>query len=132
MKIQVCRQCGNRNTVVSKALKNCNYCGSSDLEDISFNEAVDLLAKSSGLDYRIVNNTILVAGANKLKQGFGKKVTRVFKMRNSDPAEVKKSINLLIADKSIRVDKRTSSLIVYTSYGRFQIIDETCKTCENK
>ena len=102
------------------------------LEDISFNEAVDLLAKSSGLDYRIVNNTILVAGTNKLKQGFGKKVTRVFKMRNSDPAEVKKSINLLIDDKSIRVDKRTSSLIVTTYQSKLPQVETTIKELDQE
>lgn len=35
MKIQVCRNCGNRNTVVSRALTSCNYCGSEDLEPIT-------------------------------------------------------------------------------------------------
>ena len=66
MKIQVCRQCGNRNTVVSKALKNCNYCGSSDLEDISFtesDEAVAQKASSSSLKWVILFFiTILIVG----------------------------------------------------------------------
>lgn len=35
MKIQVCRHCGNRNTVISGALSACNYCGSDDLAPIS-------------------------------------------------------------------------------------------------
>ena len=35
MKIQVCRKCGNRNTVISGPLSACNYCGSDDLEPIS-------------------------------------------------------------------------------------------------
>ena len=35
MQIQVCRKCGNRNTVISGALTACNYCGSTDLEPIT-------------------------------------------------------------------------------------------------
>lgn len=35
MQVQVCRQCGNRNTVINKPVKKCNYCGSSDLEAVS-------------------------------------------------------------------------------------------------
>jgi type IV pilus assembly protein PilQ len=85
------------------------------LQQISFREAVDLLAKSSGLDYRIVNNTILVASSGKLDQGFGQKVTKVFKLKNSNPKELKGSLNLLVDDASIRVDNRTDSLAV-TAY----------------
>lgn len=102
------------------------------LENISFREAVDLLAKSSGLDYRIVNNTILVAAPGKLEEGFGKKVTRVFKMKNSDPSEVKKSINLLVNDKAIRVDKRTKSLIVTTYQSKLPEIESTIKQLDQE
>lgn len=60
----------NMNIVTDNSVKGTTTV---HLEDISFQEAVDLLAKSSGLDYQIVDNTILVAGANKLEEGFGKK-----------------------------------------------------------
>ncbi len=35
MQVQICRKCGNRNTVVSGPLKSCNYCGSTDLEPVT-------------------------------------------------------------------------------------------------
>ncbi|MGM0502434.1 MAG: LysM peptidoglycan-binding domain-containing protein [Bacillota bacterium] len=97
------------------------------LEDISFREAVDLLAKSSGLDYRIVNNTVLVASSEKLSEGFGKKSTKVYKLKNADPGEVKESINLLVEDDSIRVDKRTNSLIITAYQSKFAEIEDTIK-----
>ena len=102
------------------------------LENISFREAVDLLAKSSGLDYRIVNNTILVASHDKLQKGFGKKVTRVFKLKNSEPKDLKQSINLLIDDASIRVDKRTSSLIITTYQSKLPEVESTIKQLDEE
>ncbi|MGM0370686.1 MAG: secretin and TonB N-terminal domain-containing protein, partial [Bacillota bacterium] len=74
----------NMNVVVDSSVSGTTTV---HLQEISFREAVDLLAKSSGLDYRIVNNTILVASSGKLDQGFGEKVTKVFKLKNSDPTE---------------------------------------------
>jgi len=86
-----------------------------NLQDITFLEAVELLAKTNGLSYRIVGNTVLVAPPSRLKAGFSEKVTRVFKLKNSEPAEVKESLNLLVKDSAIRVDDRTKSLVV-TAY----------------
>lgn len=86
-----------------------------NLQDITFLEAVELLAKTNGLSYRIVGNTVLVASPSQIKAGFSEKVTKVFKLMNSEPAEVKKSLNLLVGGNSIRVDDRTNSLII-TAY----------------
>ena len=102
----------NMNVVTDSSVKGTTTV---HLQNISFREAVDLLAKSSGLDYRIVNNTILVAEHGKLEQGFGQKITKIFKLKNSKPTEVKKSVNYLLESKeALRVDKRTNSLIVTT------------------
>ena len=102
------------------------------LENISFREAVDLLAKSSGLDYRIINNTILVASHEKLETGFGKKITRVFSLKNSDPAEIKESINLLVDAESIRVDKRTNSVIVTFYQSKLPELESTIKQLDKE
>ena len=119
----------NMNIVTDSSVKGTTTV---HLENTSFREAVDLLAKSSGLEYRIVNNTILVAAPGKLQQGFGKKVTRVFKLKNSDPSEVKKSINLLVNDKALRVDKRTSSLIVTAYQSKLPEIERTIKQLDQE
>ena len=34
MKIQVCRNCGHKNTVVSRPFTSCNYCGSTELDPV--------------------------------------------------------------------------------------------------
>lgn len=46
MKVQICRQCGNRNTVVTRPLSECNYCGSTDLEPVSVVESPGGVATS--------------------------------------------------------------------------------------
>ena len=38
MKIQVCRNCGHKNTVVSGPFTSCNYCGSTELDPITDTE----------------------------------------------------------------------------------------------
>lgn len=38
MKIQVCRDCGHKNTVVSGPFTSCNYCGSTELDPITDTE----------------------------------------------------------------------------------------------
>ncbi|MEA1988165.1 MAG: DUF1566 domain-containing protein [Pseudomonadota bacterium] len=35
MKIQVCRNCGHKNTVVSRPFTSCNYCGSTELDPVT-------------------------------------------------------------------------------------------------
>ena len=53
-------------------------------------------------------------------------------MKNSNSAEVKKSINLLVDDKSIRVDKRTNSLIVTTYQSDLPQIESTIKQLDQE
>ncbi|WP_156801229.1 LysM peptidoglycan-binding domain-containing protein [Halobacteroides halobius] len=85
------------------------------LEKISFLEAVELLAKTNGLAYKVINNTVVVATPNKLKQGFGSRATYVFKLENATPTEIKEVLDSMIKDSLIKVDQRTSSLVV-TAY----------------
>lgn len=50
MKIQVCRQCGNKNTVLKHTLKKCNYCGSDNLEPIVETDS-SAIAQQSGMGF---------------------------------------------------------------------------------
>jgi len=101
-----------------------------NLQDITFLEAVELLAKTNGLSYRIVGNTVLVAPPSRLKAGFSEKVTRVFKLMNSEPAEVKESLNLLVKDSAIRVDDRTNSLVITAYKSQIPQIEEVIDTLD--
>ncbi|GAB6137110.1 LysM peptidoglycan-binding domain-containing protein [Halanaerobaculum tunisiense] len=97
------------------------------LEEITFLAAVELLAKTNGLDYKVVNNTVLVAAPEKLRQGFGEKITDVFKLQNSEPQEVKKSLDSLIKEGLIKVDDRTKSLVVTAYQSQIPMIKRVIK-----
>ncbi|SJZ86045.1 LysM peptidoglycan-binding domain-containing protein [Selenihalanaerobacter shriftii] len=94
-----------------------------NLNNITFLESVELLAKTNGLSYRIVGNTVLVAPPQRLEASFAEKVTRVYKLKNSKPKEIKSSLNLLVNENSIRIDERTQSLVVTTYKGRIPEIE---------
>ncbi|WP_018247711.1 LysM peptidoglycan-binding domain-containing protein [Orenia marismortui] len=83
-----------------------------DLKNIPALEAIELLAKTNGLDYRIVGNTVLIGSPEKLKNSFDKRETRVFKLENAIPKDIQKSLELLVGKDSIEIDTRTNSLIV--------------------
>lgn len=102
------------------------------LRDISALEAFKLIIKSHGLDYKIIGNTIIIGTEEKLRNGFGKEVTKVFKMKNSKPAEIKKSLNLLVDAESIRVDKRTKSLVITTYQSKLPVLRNTIKELDRE
>lgn len=65
MQIQVCRQCGNRNTVINKTVTNCNYCGSSDLEPMSetaysTNDNAEALEKNKPFSIKLLISLIIL------------------------------------------------------------------------
>lgn len=94
-----------------------------NLKDISFLEAVELLTKTNGLSYYISGNTVVISSNKNLESNFGKEVTKVFKLKNADPKEIKKSLSLLINDSSLRVDKRTNSLVITTYQNKLSKIE---------
>ncbi len=87
------------------------------LSDIPFEDAIKLLAKTNGLDYRIVGDTVLIGQPESLQVNFEQQVTRVFNLKNSEPEEVQESLNNLVDEKAIKVDKRTKSIVV-TAYQK--------------
>jgi len=86
-----------------------------NLKDISFMKSIELLTMTNGLGYRVVGNTILIGNPESLRESFDKKVSKVFKLENADPKEVKKSLTMFLKEESVRIDDRTKSVIV-TAY----------------
>jgi type IV pilus assembly protein PilQ len=95
------------------------------LDNVSFLEAMDILTKTNGLSYRIIHNTIFVAPTEKIKKNYEAKLTRVFKLKNSDPEKIKENLDHLIDDGAIKINQRTNSLIITTYESNFDQIEET-------
>ncbi|MDX1351708.1 MAG: DUF1566 domain-containing protein [Thiomicrorhabdus sp.] len=62
MKVQVCRNCGNRNTVISRALTSCNYCGSEDLEPVTDTSDGKVVNTSSSVKWLVLLMLLLLVG----------------------------------------------------------------------
>ncbi|PRX26678.1 type IV pilus assembly protein PilQ [Orenia metallireducens] len=95
------------------------------LDNVSFLEAMDILTKTNGLSYKIIHNTIFVAPTEKIKKNYEAKLTRVFKLKNSDPEKIKENLDHLIDDGAIKINQRTNSLIITTYESNFDQIEET-------
>ena len=97
------------------------------LSDISFEKAVKLLARTNGLDYLIIENTMIIATAERLDENFRvhdvddvkeefedelEEITKLFRIENAEPEDVQQSLEILIDGLTISTDSRTRSLLV--------------------
>lgn len=100
------------------------------LTNITFFEAVELLARTNNLDYKIVNNTVLIAEPGNLRKGFQEKETKVFKLQNAEPKAIKESITSIVDEKSIKVDERAESLIITAYEGQLEKVRTVIKSLD--
>ena len=84
------------------------------LKNVSVVKAFKLLVKSRGLDYKIIENTISIGTREKLEEGFGQQVTRVYKLDNADPEKVKSNLSLLVEQDKIQINQRSNQLMIKT------------------
>ncbi|MCK8825290.1 type II secretion system protein GspD [Fuchsiella alkaliacetigena] len=94
------------------------------LRKLKFFKALDLLTKANALDYKVLDNSVIVSTPERLKELYSDQETAVFELNNSEPAELKESLSLIIDEGAIRVDGRTKSLII-TAYEEDLIIAES-------
>lgn len=80
-----------------------------ELKNIPFETALDLVTKTKGLTYQIVNNVIVVSSPEKMSKGFG--TVQVIKLKYAKAEDLKKSLVLIIPDNRIKVDSATNSLV---------------------
>lgn len=85
--------------------------GSFNFKDIDVMEALDLVASFSGADYRISNNTLLVASKEKLAQ-FEKSQIHFIHTRYVDPEELVPVLSLVVPAENIYVRSDSNLLII--------------------
>ncbi|MEW5865930.1 MAG: secretin N-terminal domain-containing protein [Bacillota bacterium] len=74
-------------------------------------DAVELVTRATGLAYRYVGNTLVVAAPARFKEGFDKVETRVFKLHYASPRDIKEALALVLPPDKLQVDERTNSVI---------------------
>lgn len=81
------------------------------LKAVPVTEAVELVTLATGLAYRYVGNTLVVAAPARFKDGFDKVETRVFKLNYSSPDDIKQALSLVIPADRLQIEARTNSII---------------------
>lgn len=94
------------------------------LQNMSVFKAFKLLVKSHGLDYKIIENTIIIGTEERLRKGFGRQVTRVYKLENASVEEVKTNLSLLVKEEEIQINQRSNQLMIKTYQSKFPEIEK--------
>ncbi|MGE5584262.1 MAG: secretin N-terminal domain-containing protein [Bacillota bacterium] len=97
------------------------------LKAVPVADAVELVTRATGLAYRYLGNTLVVAAPNRFKEGFDRIATKVFKLHYSSPADMKQALSLVIPADRLQVDERTNSVI---ASGAQVELDEADKVVE--
>jgi type II secretory pathway component GspD/PulD (secretin) len=82
------------------------------LKEVPVIDAVELVTRATGLTYRHVGNTLVVALPDRFKSGFDHIETRVFKLDYASPEDMKDALRLVLPPDKIQLDSRTNSVIV--------------------
>jgi Flp pilus assembly secretin CpaC len=88
-----------------------------DLHDVPLKEALDLIVRTNGLDYREVGNVYVVGTATELAAEFGESgqvatQTVAFPIKYADPTTLGKQLATVIPATAYTVDARTDTLLV--------------------
>jgi type II secretory pathway component GspD/PulD (secretin) len=81
------------------------------LKAVPVTDAVELVTRATGLAYRYVGNSLVVAAPARFKEGFDKVETRVFKLDYSSPGDIKQALSLVIPADKLQVEERTNSVV---------------------
>ena len=60
-------------------------------------DAVELVTRATGLDYRYVGNTLVVGLPDRFRTGFDRVETRIFKLHYASPKDMKDALKLVIS-----------------------------------
>lgn len=75
-------------------------------------DAVELVARATGLAYRYVGNTLVVGMPDRFKSGFDHIETKVFKLDYASPEDMKDALKVIISPDKIQMDSRTNSVVL--------------------
>lgn len=81
-----------------------------NLKNMDFLQAVDMLTKPRGLDYRIKDNTIVIDSENNLRN-FDERETKVFQLKNDNLEEVRENLQSTIQEDHYS-DMNTSNISI--------------------
>ncbi len=97
---------GGKNIVIDESVRG--YI-SAELNDISLNEAMQIILTSEELETRVTNDTIFVASRPAMsKKGLSRRVIKTFKLNNANPVYVAQMLEASVFNKGYNVDEAAS------------------------
>ncbi|WP_408956417.1 type II secretion system protein GspD [Natroniella sp. ANB-PHB2] len=93
------------------------------LQELSLLEIIELITTTHDLEYRIVDGTVVIFPAGNLQARFDQQVTEVFQLKNSEPEQLKESLNSIIDDSKVVIDQRTNSLVITTYESNLEKVE---------
>lgn len=82
------------------------------LQDMSIDEAIEMVVRTSGYSYRTMGNTIVVATEATLRSRFDTVQTRLFPLKHADPAALLPVLRLLVPGIEAHADTIQQALVV--------------------
>lgn len=82
------------------------------LQDMSIDEAIEMVVRTSGYSYRTMGNTIVVATEATLRTRFDTVQTRLFPLKHADPAALLPVLRLLVPGIEAHADTIQQALVV--------------------
>ncbi|MFW5962277.1 MAG: secretin N-terminal domain-containing protein [bacterium] len=98
------------------------------LNELSFDQALSLITKVTGLEYFWDNNTVIVASPERIKELYGvDDVTESIRINYANPQELETIINQLVEEVSISVSEQNNNIIIK---GREDRVDKGIELIE--
>ncbi len=82
------------------------------LNEVPFNQALDMVVKANGFIYRWVGDVLLVASEERMVQALEEPVLRTFNLQYLHPAEAVAAVSLIVDKNNIVADSSSRTLIV--------------------
>lgn len=95
---------------------------SQTLRDIKLLDAIDLIVKANGFDYRRKGNVFVVATPERLESAFDEVEVAVIPLHHRLPADVVPILDLVVASENVREDSRTRSIVVSGTSNQVSLV----------
>ena len=107
---QILGQLGGYNVLVDPAVTGE---ATFSLKDLSFEEALDLVTRTTGYRYKLMGNTLVIASDQRLKTEFGTQDFSFVPVQYVDVAAAQRLVTLVVPNVKSYVDQDQNLLVIY-------------------
>lgn len=117
---QILGEIGGLNVLVDRSVQgNVSFV----LRDLTVQEALDLVARTTGYRYKLVGNTIVVATEERLRQGFSSDDFAFIAVEHVDAVSAQDLLRMIVPQVRAYVDEERQLLVVYGTSGDLELAE---------